>query len=107
MITFRNDSDVLSNYHLCKINYEGKQLSSVEHAYQLKKCHTLIKDAAADESIRSPTGRSAQLIANNVIKDVADLPVWRMCRVEIIKSFQDALLDSRNSILVEATHDDF
>ena len=53
-----------------------------------------------------------------MIKDVADLHVWRMCRVEIMfqileqkassyKPFRDALLDSGNSMLVEATQDDF
>ena len=94
-------------------NYEGKQLSSVEREYKYKKCLMLIKDAATDEVLSSPTGRSAKVIANNVIKDVADLHVWRMCRAEIMfqfleqkessyKPFRDALLDSGNSMLVEA-----
>lgn len=118
VIPFRDDSHVLSNYHLCEINYDNKVFASVEHAYQYAKCRTLIKDVAADDILKSPTGKSAKLTANRVIKDVADLHVWRMCREDVMykileqkarcyQPFREFLLNSGSKILVEATQDDF
>ena len=70
ILPFRHESHVFSNFHLCKISYDIKVFSSIEHAYQYEKCHKLIKNAAAQIIILSPTGRSAKSTADKVIKDV-------------------------------------
>ena len=49
----------------------------------VKKCYAFMKDAVV-ETLKSLTGISTKEVANKVMKDIADLHVRRMCRVEIL-----------------------
>ena len=51
-IAFKGRFDVLSNFYMCKINYEGEQFSSVEHEYQTLAARTCAPNSSINQRIK-------------------------------------------------------
>ena len=78
----------------------------------------LILNEDADKILKAPTARVAKQIATSAVKNDVDLHIWHTCSLEVMagilhakatsnESFKEALISSKDSILVEATQDLF
>lgn len=116
--TFKYPSDILSNFHMCSINYKDSVYPSAEHCYQFIKCNFLIQNDVAEKVMSARTASEAKEIADHYITDKIDLDIWKTTNVDIMKEileakaasyepFRKALIDSKNDLLVEATLDKF
>lgn len=66
---FKGEYSWLSNFTNCKINYQGKEYPSVEHAYMSAKCDaeewkTICQDASIHASIIKKESRNIPLVSN-------------------------------------------
>ena len=57
---------ILSNFGICKMNFEGIDFLSSEHGYQWNACVESMRDDLAEEVIQSTTPRDAKRIASDI-----------------------------------------
>ena len=95
------------------------EFKSAEHIYQYEKCSTLVNNTLAKKVMETNTAAEAKMLVKfNLSVDELDLNVWNSVNIEIMESilkakaesyplFKSALLESGDSLLVEATSDRF
>ena len=98
----------------CEIEYNEKLFNSVEQAYQYTQANTLGCTDVAGKIMDAPNGREAM----NSAKELPPSNTWDIVKLDVMKelvqikmdscqAFRDALLESGNKILAEATRDSF
>ena len=112
-IAFRSPS-IFSNFYHCEINFQGKLHRSVEHAYQYTKAQVSGYDKTAKKIYMAKTAKDAKLIS----KDIPESEAWDIIKLDIMtelikikmdpcEAFCNALMETGNKLLVEATGDLF
>ena len=112
----RDPTDPLCNYFLCDMTYRGVRFSSSEHAYQYEKCKQTGYAEAAAAIMKAPFPKMAKEIANKIPR--CDLKEWKTfkdvvmydildAKSQQVPMFKQALIDSGDSLLVEATSHEY
>ena len=97
---------MLSNFGICKTNFEGIDFISSEHAYQWKACVESMRDDLAEKVIQSATPRDAKTPDSNWHKikyDVMERVLQEKAKCS--EEFRAALLATDNKLLIEARQD--
>ena len=93
--------------------YQGKEFNCSETAYQWQKATDLGQDNIATRCLKSQNGFQAKSMAKEL--SPKDVDVWKRtksvsvmekvieAKFEHVTDFQDALLESGNALLIEAT----
>lgn len=116
VISFRSESQPLSNFFPCSFTYEGQEFTSSEQAIQYLKAkdtenHHVAKKVLAAQDARSawtasraiPSETSLQWDQNNIHQVEQVLSA----KAEQVPAFKDALINSGQSVLAEATSHTF
>ena len=112
-IAFRSPS-IFSNFHHCEIDFQGKLHRSVEHAYQYTKAQVSGYEEMAQKIYLANTAKDAKLLS----KEIPESEAWDVIKLDVMTDlvrikldtcelFYDALMETGNKILVEATGDLF
>lgn len=114
---FKTHENILSNYAPCKLTYLGAEFASLEHLYQWLKANDLGMEALAEQIRHSKHAGAARAIArDNIDSDMAKdwekksiSTMYKCLEVKALQctEFKEALIESGNNILVEATSDIF
>lgn len=113
VLSFRSHESVYSNFYACDIPYKDIMFPSLEHAYQWEKAISLGYFGIADEIANAEHAGVARAIANKNIPAL-ESSLWEdkceqvMTELLEIKAkthddFRNALLESGEKILAEAT----
>ena len=108
----RDPNDPLCNFYTCDMKYRNIMFCSSEHAYQFHKCKFVDNEDAASAVLHAATPKLAKEIASKIPDN--ELGDWNnhkdvvmhdilMAKLACVPTFQQALLDSDKSFLVEAT----
>ena len=84
-IAFKGRFDVLSNFYMCKINYNGEQFSSVEHAYQTLAARTCSPNSSINQRIKLAATASEAKSLSHCFEENAK---WQGMKVTIMKQLQ-------------------
>ena len=112
-IAFRSPS-IFSNFYHCEIDFQGKLHKSVEHAYQYTKAQVSGYEDTAKKISLANTAKDAKLIS----KEIPESEAWDIIKLDVMTDlikikmdtcelFYNALMETGNKILVEATGDLF
>ena len=117
VIPFRADSNPLSNFFKCTINFHGRAFKSSEHLYQFTKSMYLGDEDLAGNIYSAETPREAKWIAAQL--DQHDrMAEWSKIRVDTMRKilhakwncsgrFRQTLMSTSNMTIAEATSDIF
>ena len=101
----------------CSVNYENRNFSSSEHAYQWEKAIGVGDFDAECQIIEAQDGYAAKKISNSLDKDLVDL--WRrshavtimkrivQAKFDSVEEFRKEMIDSAGMYLIEATTDTY
>ncbi len=113
VLAFKSYENVLSNFYQCEITWSDNTFQSVEHAYQWTKAMELEKhDLAQKIKDAKHAGAAKAISRKGISKDESEL--WEGRSEEVMKDllraklesctqFRDALIQSGDKILAEAT----
>lgn len=114
IVAFQSRYNILCNFYKNNLKFDGMTFTSVEQAYQFKKCKYLEEDDLASKILKTDSPDEAKEIASHVKHDEK----WHEASVDTMKQilearanqctdFVSALLESGDKLIVEATTDTF
>ena len=112
---FRADSNPLSNYFKCRIDFQGQAFNSSEHIYQYTKCSFLNRSDLADQIISGESPREAKAIAC-VLNCDSEMANWDKIKTSAMSKilrakwncsgrFRQTLMATGRMTIAEATQD--
>ena len=117
ILPFRSHDNILSNYAPCNLTYMGLEFKSLEHLYQWMKASDLEMEDLAEQIRLSKHAGAAHAIARDYIdsemaksweeKSISTMYTCLTVKVEQCEKFKQALIESGDSILAEATRNTF
>lgn len=113
-LAFQSKHAFLSNFFLTKVNYNGIQFISAEHAYQHTRATFLGMHAKAEDVLRATKPEEAKRAAMNL----PNSKEWDHCKQKVMKEIvlakftqnleiQNKLLNTGDCPLLEATYDSY
>ena len=114
---FRADSNPLSNFFKCTIDYNGHAFKSSEHIYQFTKCMFLKHDDLANLIYTTETPRDVKALSDKLNKHER-MAEWSNIKVDVMRKilrakwncsgrFRQTLMATSNMTIAEATSDTF
>ncbi len=114
---FKSHDNILSNFAPCKITYLGIEFDSLEHMYQWLKATDLgVEDIAEQIRLAKHAGAARAIARDFIDSDLAkeweekSVQTMYMCLTHKARqcgAFKEALIQSGENILVEATNNNF
>ena len=112
---FRADSNPLSNYFKCRIDFQGQAFNSSEHIYQYTKCSFLNRSDLADQIFSGESPREAKAIAC-VLNCDSEMANWDKIKTSAMSKilrakwncsgrFRQTLMATGRMTIAEATQD--
>ena len=116
---FRADSNPLSNFFKCRIDFQGQTFNSSEHIYQYTKCSFLNRSDLADTSriISSDSPREAKTLAC-ILNSDRGMANWDKIKIDAMSKilrakwncsgrFRQTLMSTARLTIAEATQDTY
>ncbi len=116
-VCFKGAECTMSNFFLCHLRYEDRNFRSTEHAYQWQKARDIGEDAAAEQIVAAPDGKSAKRVSNRLDAEAAGR--WKVeksigvmkkliaAKYDQVEEFRRACVESGEAYIMEATFDKF
>ena len=112
----KSPSNPLCNYYMHDMSYKDMIFPSSEHCYQWKKATDLQHPGIATKVLNAKTPEEAKQVTREI--DNFEMEVWSSSRLEVMEdilsaklssddSFKSALLETKDSDIVECTNDKF
>ena len=114
---FRADSNPLSNFFKCRIDFQGQTFNSSEHIYQYTKCSFLNRSDLADRIISSDSPREAKTLAC-ILNCDRGMANWDKIKIDAMSKilrakwncsgrFRQTLMSTARLTIAEATQDTY